>query len=95
MDHEAFLAVLASLVLDAALFAAMQTTALLDLELKSTTGIIDLTAKRFEEYVSGKSRPYTIVVIAGEQLLNRGAHWQLTPHPGISSISLFFIPLIL
>lgn len=55
-----------------------KTTALLDLELKSTTGIIDLTAKRFEEYVSGKSRPYTIVVIADSKNMRSQSKLQLS-----------------
>lgn len=42
-----------------------QTAALLELQRKSPTGVINLSPQLFEEYATGKSRPYTLVVVAG------------------------------
>ena len=42
-----------------------QASGLLELQRKSG-GVIDLDEKAFEQFVVGKDRPYTIVLVAGE-----------------------------
>lgn len=43
----------------------MQVAALLELQRRSGSGVIDFDAQTFEKFAVGKSRAYTIVVVAG------------------------------
>ena len=45
----------------------LQTAVLLELQRKSPGGVIELDTQLFEELVVGKSRPYSLIVIAGAQ----------------------------
>ena len=49
----------------------MQTAALLELQRKSSTGVIELNTQLFEEFVVGKSRPYSLIVVAGASAVCR------------------------
>lgn len=51
--------------------------ALLELQRKSSSGVIDMDSKRFEEFVVGKARPYTVVVVADALNLHNQGKLQL------------------
>jgi hypothetical protein len=46
--------------------ASLQAEALLEVQRKSPSGFIELDNQLFDEYVVGKSRPYSIVVVGGK-----------------------------
>lgn len=52
---------------------AAKVEALLEKQRRSSTGVIELDAKTFEDFVVGKSRPYTVIVVAdAKNLRNQG-----------------------